>query len=129
MENAPAQLVQVTGLAKRIAQRLLVICENKVELLVVEVQEARQRLLRAVFLAIAMAVLGLMAGIAITAAIVVMFWKTSPVVALLVLSACYAASAAWLYWRLSTLWRDWEVLPSSLDELRKDCECLQRSLN
>ena len=38
MENTPAQLVQVTGLAKRIAQRLLVICENKVELLVVEAE-------------------------------------------------------------------------------------------
>jgi uncharacterized membrane protein YqjE len=129
VENAPAQLVQVTGLAKRLAQRLLVICENKVELLVVEVQEARQRLLHAALLAVAMTVLGLMAVLAITAAIVVMLWETSPVIALLVLSACYAAGAFWLYRRLTILWRDWEILPNSLGELRKDCECLEQRLN
>ena len=129
MENAPAQFVQVTGLARRLAQRLLVICENRIELLAVEVQEAHRRLLHVAFLALAVAVLGLMAGLALSAAIVVMLWAASPVATLLVLAVCYAAGAAWGYWRLAALRRDLETLPGTLGQLRKDCECLQRSLN
>ena len=116
MENAPAQFVQVTGLARRLAQRLLVICENRIELLAVEVQEAHRRLLHVVFLALAVSVLGLMAGLALSAAIVVMLWAASPVAAL-------------LYWRLAVMRRDWKTLPGTLGQLQKDCECLQRSLN
>jgi len=128
VENSSAQL-PVAGLAKRLAQRLLVIGENRIELLAVEVQEARERLLHAAILALVAAVLGLMAGLALSAAMVVMLWEFSPVVTLLVLTALYAGGAALIYWRLATLRRHWEALPGTLGQLRKDCECLQRSLN
>jgi len=128
VENSSAQL-EVTSLAKRLAHRLLVIGENRIELLAVEVQEARERLLHAVLLAVAMAVLGLMAGMALSAAMVVLLWELSPVGTLFVLTALYAGGAALLYWHLAKLRRQWEALPGTLGQLKKDCECLQRSLN
>lgn len=127
MENSSAQL-QVTGLANRPAQRLLVIGENRSELLAVKVEEAR-RLLHAALLALAVAVLGLMAGLAFSPAMVVMLWDISPVAALLVLPVIYAGGIALLCRRLTTLRRQWEALPGTLGQLRKDCECLQQSLN
>jgi uncharacterized membrane protein YqjE len=129
VENAPAQFVQVTGLARRLAQRLLVVCENRLELLAVEVQEAHERLLHAALLALAVAALGLLAGLALSAAIVVMLWASSPVAALLALAVLYAVGAALFYRRLAVLRRECTTLPGTLGQLRKDCECLQRTLN
>ena len=129
MENAPAQPVGVTGVAKLLVQRLLVIGENRIELLGVEVQEAHQRFMQVALLGLAMGVLGLMASLAFSAAMVVMLWEVSPLAALLGLTGCYGAGAVFIYWRLTVLLRDWELLPGTLGQLQKDCQCLQTSLD
>lgn len=128
MEQSRVNLGQLVATSKRFARRLLTIGENRFELLMVEVQEERVRLLRAILLALGVAAFGLLAGIALTALIVVLFWDVSPVAVLLALTALYGAAAALFYWRLTVLLRDWQNLPATLDQLRKDRACLEKTL-
>ncbi len=126
MEESTASFSQLATTSKDLARRLLIIGENRLELLTVEVQEERKRLLRAFLLALGVAAFGLLAGITLTAAIVVLLRAYSPAAVLLTLTGLYGAAGVCLYWRLTALLRQWEVLSASLDQLRKDRACLEK---
>jgi len=128
MESATNNGGQLVEKSKRFARRLLTIGENRFELLMVEVQEERERLLHAILLALGVAAFGLLAGVALTGAIVVLLWEVSRVAALLVLASLYGATAACLYRQLTRLLSDWQNLPATLDQLRKDRACLENNL-
>jgi uncharacterized membrane protein YqjE len=128
MEPAATNAGQLLEASKRFARRLLTIGENRLELLMLEVQEERERLLRAILLALGVGAFGLLAGVTLTGAIVVLLWELSRVAALLVLTGLYGATAVCLYWRLTLLLRDWQNLPATLDQLRKDRAGLERNL-
>jgi uncharacterized membrane protein YqjE len=128
MEESTASFRQLAATSKDLAWRLLTIGENRLELLTVEVQEEQKRLLHAFLLALGVAVFGLLAGIALTAAIVVLLPACSPAAVLLTLTGLYGAAGIYLYWRLIGLLRDWEFLSASLDQLRKDRACLKKIL-
>lgn len=113
---------------KHFARQLLVIAENRVELLMVEVQEERERLLRAILLALGVAVFGFLAGAALTVALVVLLWSLSPIGVLLTLTLLYSATAIFLCRHFIILHRGWETLPATLDQLRKDRVCLENCL-
>jgi uncharacterized membrane protein YqjE len=128
MEPASIHAGKLVETSKRFARRLLTIGENRFQLLMVEVQEERERFLRAILLALGVAAFGLLAGVALTGAIVVLLWELSRVAALLVLTGLYGATAVWLYRRLSLLLHDWQNLPATFDQLRKDRACLEKHL-
>jgi len=128
METANDNLGPFAASSKLFARRLLTIGENRLELLMVEVQEERVRLLRAILLVLGVAAFGLLAGVALTGAVVVLFWDLSPVAVLLALTGLYGAAAVLLCRRLTVLLRDWKNLPATLDQLRKDYACLERAL-
>jgi uncharacterized membrane protein YqjE len=128
MEPATDNLGQIGASAKRFVQRLLTIGENRLELLTVEVQEERERLLHAVLLALGVAAFGLLASLTFTATIVVLFWAWSPVAVLLILTGLYGAAGVYLYRRLTRLLHDWQTLSATLDQLRKDRACLEKIL-
>ena len=128
MEESTASFGQMAAASKTVARRLLTIGENRLELLTVEVQEERERLLHAFLLALGVAAFGLLAGMALTALVVVLLWESSHWAALLALTVLYAAAGVCLYRRLAALRRDWETLPASLDQLRKDRACLEKIL-
>ncbi|MDA3963149.1 MAG: phage holin family protein [Planctomycetota bacterium] len=69
------------------------ICSNRAELLALECQEERDHFLRAALMALGIATLGLLAGIAISAAIVLALWLTSPLGVLVALGGIYALAA------------------------------------
>ena len=125
MEESTVSFRQVAAAFKDCARRLLTIGENRLELLTVEVQEEREHLLRAFLLALAVAAFGLLAGMTLTAAIVVLLWAW-PVAVLVALSVLYGVAAVCLCRRLTRLLRDWETLPATLDQLRKDRACLEK---
>src|SRR5206468_7724758 len=112
----------------RFVRQLLTIGENRLELLMVEVQEERERLLHAILLALGFAVFGFLAGAALTGALVVLLWSLSPVAVLLTMTALYAAISFFLYRRFADLQRHWKTLPATLDQLRKDRACLEQHL-
>jgi uncharacterized membrane protein YqjE len=128
MDESTVTLQQLAATSKTFARRLLTIGENRLELLTVEVQEERERLLHAFLLALGIATFGLLAGLTLTATIVVLLWTWSPWAVLLALTLLYAAASFYLYRRLIGVMRDWQTLSASLDQLRKDRACLENIL-
>lgn len=128
MEPAAIGVRQLGETSKRLIRRLLTIGENRLELLLVEAQEERGRLLRAVLLALGVAVFGLLAAITLTAAITILLWPYSPVVVLLTLTGLYGAAAVCLYRRFIGILRHWQNLPATFDQLKKDRACLEQIL-
>jgi len=128
METSTLNFRQLATTSKTFARRLLTIGENRLELLAVEVHEERERHLHAFLLALGVAAFGLLAGLTLTAAIVVLLWTWSPVAVLLILTALYAAAGICLYRQLIGLLRNWQTLSATLDQLRKDRACLEKIL-
>ena len=128
MEDSTVSFQQLGTASKTLGRRLLTIGENRLELLVVEMQQERERLLEALLLALALAGLSLLAGLALTAAVVVWLWTWSPVGVLLALAGFYAVAGFYFYQRLTRILRDWETLAATLSQLRKDRACLEKIL-
>jgi uncharacterized membrane protein YqjE len=123
MEPALTNAGRLAAAANDVARRLLSVDENRLELLIVDGQEERDRFLHAMRVALGVAAFGLLAGVALTGAILVLFWELSRVAALLVLASLYGVMAAGLYQQLLLLLRDWQDLPATLDQSRKDRAC------
>ena len=128
MEAFEAHLDRLGMSSKRCARRLLSIGENRWELLTVEIREGLIQGGQAVLLALATAVLGLLGGMALTAAVVVFFWPISPVGVLLAVGGLYGLGAFLAQLRLRRLLRDYQALSASMDQLRKDQACLRKIL-
>jgi uncharacterized membrane protein YqjE len=129
MEPASIGFGQLAETSKRLARRLFTIVENRLELLMVEVQEERERLLHVILLALGVAAFGLLAGVTLTTTIVVLLWHYSPVTVLLILTSLYGIAATCLYRRLTGILRDWQNLPATLDQLKKDRACLEKNFS
>jgi uncharacterized membrane protein YqjE len=128
MDSAPNSFEPLTATSKSFARRLLTIGGNRLELLAVEVQEGRERLLHTVLMVFGVAAFGLLASVTLTAALVILFWAWSPVAVLLALTGLYGATGVFLCRQLTRRLRDWQSLAASLDELRKDRACLEKAL-
>jgi uncharacterized membrane protein YqjE len=128
MEPSIVSLRQLAATSRTFARRLLTIGENRLELLAVEVQEERERLLHALLLALGVATFGLLAALTLTAAIVVLLWAWSPPAVLLLLTFFYGAAVICLYRRLMGVLHNWQTLSASLDQLRKDRAFLEKIL-
>jgi uncharacterized membrane protein YqjE len=127
METTSDNGTHLGDATKRITQRVFVIFENRLQLLMVEVQEERERVLLAILLGLCAAAFGLLAGVTLTVVIAVALWEHSPIIALLVLAVIYIIAAVVFYGRLVRLQRDWQTLPGTLDQLKKDRECLEKT--
>ncbi len=91
-------------------------------------QAERKRLLHAFFLALVIAGCGLLAGMAITAAVILMEWAWSPVGVLLLLAGGYTTAAGAMGWLLAKHLRLWQSFAASLDQLHKDHVCFEELL-
>jgi uncharacterized membrane protein YqjE len=111
---------------KRFSRRLLALGENRLELLTVEVQEGRDRLIQDFLLALAVAGFGMIAVLAGSAALLVLFWNSYALVVLLGLMTVYGAVGVGLFLHLNRRLRAGQALSASLDQLRKDRHCLDQ---
>ena len=126
MEQPPASLGRLAASFRLFTRRLLTIGENRLELLTVEVQEERERLLHALLMALAAGAFGLLSMTALTAAVVISLWTISPVITLLVLAGIYGVAGALLCLRLRSRLRDWQTLSATLEQLKQDRACLEK---
>jgi uncharacterized membrane protein YqjE len=126
MEESSFSLLAKTS--KHLMRRLATIGENRLELLAVEIQEERERLLHAFLLALGVGAFGLLAGLTLSAAIVVWLWAWSHVAVLLILTFLYGSAAIYLHWRLTGLLNEWQMFSATLDQLRKDRIGLEKFL-
>lgn len=129
MDASSLDLQQLTTTSRHVAQRLLVIGENRLSLLMVEVQEERERLLKVFLATLGIAVFGILSGLSASALLVVLFWSHYPVLVLSGLTILYGFLAIWLCQRVSKNLREWRTFPDSLEQLRKDRACLNQALS
>ena|SRR5579872_3064641 len=122
-------LGELAAASKQTLRRLLTIGGNRLELLRLEAQEERERLLQAIILAIAAATGALMALLTLTALIVVALWDYSHIGVLAALTVLYGGAAGFFVRRINALFHDWQAFSASLDQFRKDCECLEKTLD
>ncbi len=115
--------------SKRVARRLLAVGENRLDLLLLELQEERARLIRALWLCLGVSAFGLLAWLTLSAAVVVLFWETWRLAALLILTLVNATVALLLHRRLLHLRRNWVTLSATIDQLRKDRASLESLLS
>jgi len=128
MDESRPTLAELMGASRRAAQRTLDIGANRLELLIVELHEERERLLLTLVMALGAAALALLAGIAFTLGVMVLLWDHSPAIAMGMLMLLYGAGAAFLYMRVMRLQRTYEMFTATLEQLRKDRECLAPDL-
>jgi uncharacterized membrane protein YqjE len=115
--------------SKRVTNRFISIVENRLALALVEIQEEREKILRSLWLAIVASVCLLLAGFTVTLIVAIAFWGNHPIAALLALMALYLSVAGIMSLRLAKLQREWNVLSATIDELKKDRECLGKILS
>jgi uncharacterized membrane protein YqjE len=128
-ETPPTDSSPDLGIAvKRLLQRFFIIGENRLHLLLVEAEEERKRFLCAVAMGAIAAGFALLTGISFTLLIVLIFWDNHPAIALLVLTVVYAGVAAACYAKMDNVLKDWQTLPATIDQLKKDRECLEKQL-
>src|ERR1017187_6093903 len=129
MEPATANFEQLVASSRRFAQRFFTSGGNRIALLLVELQEERERLRHSILLAFGVAALGFFAVLGFNLAIAIWLWSLSPVAVLLGVIALYTGGAMWLYRRLTKLLGEWTRLSATLDQLRKDRACLEHRLS
>jgi uncharacterized membrane protein YqjE len=116
----------LAGSAKSFGRRLLALGANRLELVEVELKEARNEAIGSLFLILGAAALAFLAAFALSAAIVVALWSVSPLGALLGLAALYGAGAFCLYSTVAARQRRWKLLPETLEQLRQDRACVEK---
>ena len=110
---------------RQLGSTLAGIVGNRLELLLVELQEERNRLIVALTLLL---VCLLFAGFALaltTAAVVYLLWSTHPLAALLGVAGVYGIAAVIAGRRCQGLLHDSQPFASTLAEFRKDQQCLK----
>lgn len=127
METSSDHNTGLTDATKRVTWRLLAMFHNRVELLMVEIQEERQRALLVVLMASAVGFLGLLAGLTVTA-VIACACKDHMLTALIVLAVVYIAGTVFFLLKLGKMQRNWDTLSSTRDQLQKDRECLDEHL-
>jgi len=127
-DSEPSDPPHLGAAGKRLAHHLMAICENRLDLVMVELEEERNQIIRACWLAITLAVAAMLAGVALTVAIAVACWAWSPVGAMLIVAALHCFIALICYGRLARLRREWRTLPATLEEFKKDRACLLKHL-
>src|SRR5580704_7969991 len=103
MESPADPEPNLADASKRLVQQALVVCENRIQLFLLEAQEEREQIFRAFWLSLALVVFILLAGVALTLLIAVACWQWSPVAALSILVVVYGGMAGFIYAQLARL--------------------------
>lgn len=111
---------------KRLGRIILLIAQNRLELLLVEVEEERRRAIEVLLLTLIVAALGLMTLMVGTFAVVVMFWDDHRLVVLGFFSLFYLLATGGVYWRLRKRLHEWPSFSATVAELKKDKAWLER---
>jgi len=110
---------------RRLGSAILAMLQNRLELLVVELHEDRIRLIETLLLVVAVVALGLFTLILAAAAVIVLVWNTLHVAGLFIVSGVGLVATLLVGWRLNVRLKNWPLLPGTLEQLKKDRECLE----
>jgi uncharacterized membrane protein YqjE len=110
---------------RRLGATILAICQNRLEVLIIELQEERLRLFSALLLAAVVVTLGFFTlGLALFA-LAVIVRDAFGARGLFALSGLGLVATLLAYWRLRVRLKNWPFLSGTLAEFKKDRECLE----
>jgi uncharacterized membrane protein YqjE len=121
-EAAPPSLPETL---RRLGAAALAIFQNRLELLVVELHEDRIRLFEALLLLVAIVALGLLTLMLAVAGVIALVWHSFGVPGLFILSGIGLITTLLVGWRLHLRLKNWPLLPGTMEQLKKDRECLE----
>ena len=110
---------------RRLLKTGFAIAQNRLELLLVELQEERWQLLETLLLIGAAMILAAMTLVVVTVTIVVLCLRHDRLDLVIVLILLYLAATIIGFWRLRRQLKDWMPFAATLAEFRKDQECLE----
>ncbi len=109
---------------ERLLKTGLAIAQNRLELLLVEVQEERWRVFDLLLLAGLVLILAAMTLMVATLAIVVVCIKAERLDLVVWMAVAYLVATLIAFWRLRSRLKSWAPFSATLAELKKDKACL-----
>ena len=109
----------------RVLGTLRNVVENRVELFLLEAKEDRLKLFEAVCLAIVTVGFALLAMILVTFTIIVIFWDSYRLTALMLMTLLYGTAAVVAFIKLRSRLKNWQSFPATLEQLEKDRACFK----
>jgi uncharacterized membrane protein YqjE len=110
---------------KKMGGALAGLVQGHLELIGIEIQEERTRIFKLFLLASLSLILGLLILVGLSAAVVIAFWETNPIAAILVLCAVYAIAMAFCISRAIRLGKESaSPFQATVDELARNRERL-----
>jgi uncharacterized membrane protein YqjE len=119
-EQSPPGLLETI---RRLRAVILAIINNRLELLVLELQQERNRLFQALLLLALIVASGFFTVVLAVAAIIILTWDEFGVWGVVVMCGLFLIATLLLGWRLVVRLKNWPLLPGTLAELKKDREC------
>ena len=121
-EDVPPGLLDTL---RRLAATIVGIFQNRLELVIVELQEHRLRVIEALWLMAAVVALAFFTLTIAAAGIILLVWREFGVAGLFILSGVGLIATLLVGWRLRARFKEWPLLADTLAELRKDREWLE----
>ncbi len=109
---------------RRLLQTVLAIAQNRLELLLVEMQEERWRFFDALLLAGAVLILAAMTLMVVTITLVVVCVEANRLDLLVAMMVLFLVATIVAFWRLRTRLKNWAPFSGTLAELKRDKACL-----
>ena len=116
--------VGVFASLRRLLKTVVVIAQNRLELLLVELQEERWRFFDVLLLAGVVLILAWMTLMLGTLTLVVVCVESKRLDLLVALMVLYLAATIVAFWRLRKRLKNWTPFSGTLTELKKDKACL-----
>src|SRR5262245_61554017 len=105
---------------KRTLDTLLATAVNRAELFSLELQEEKYRVIQVILCAFSVAALGMMTLTLVTFTIVVLFWDTGRLAALIGFSVLYLVGTLFAWRMLQSHLKSRAAFPGTINELKKD---------
>jgi len=125
MDEAGQSREGVFASVRRLLKTVLAIAQNRLELLLVELQEERWRVFNALLLVGAVIILAAMTLMLATVTLVVVCLRAGRLDLLVALMVIYLAATIICLWRLRIRLKNWAPFSATLAELKKDKACLE----
>lgn len=109
---------------RRVLDSTLEIASDRIELFGVELREEQYRLVEAILLAATLVAVGMLTLTLLTLLVVIYFWETARIPAVVILMVVYIGAGVMIWRRLSYRLKSAAPFSGTLSELKKDRECL-----
>ncbi len=124
MQGMDERRAGILASLRRLLQTVLAIAQNRLELLLVEMQEERWRFFDALLLAGAVLILAAMTLMVVTITLVVVCVEANRLDLLVAMMVLFLVATIVSIWRIRTRLKNWAPFSGTLAELKRDKACL-----